>query len=174
MLTQGGLPELGPGPRPGILPHTELTESLDPMLAATDLPSVSRDLIRALLLLWHDRLEPAHVIAQGIENRDGSFLHGIVHRREPDYSNAEYWFRRVHDHPCFPRLAERVEKILDAPNGDTALKQELIPRGEWDPFAFIRQCERAARRPSTDPRVNLLRTIQGAETEVLLEHFLRS
>jgi hypothetical protein len=173
LLAEGGLPELGPGPRAGILPHAELEHKLDNLLSTSPLPSVSRDLIRALILLWHDRMEPAHIIAQGIENADGSFLHGIVHRREPDYSNAAYWFRRVHDHPCYPALAKRVEEKLNAPDA-LAVKEELIPDGDWDPFAFICLCERAARRPADDPQVNLLRIVQGIETEVLLEYFLRS
>src|SRR5579884_3444128 len=154
LLEAGGLPELGPGPRPGILSHDELKQSLDKLLEHSSLPSDSRDLIRAVIFLWHDRLDPAHVIAQGIENADGSFVHGIVHRREPDYSNAAYWFRRVQGHPCYPRLADRVKEKLAAPN---ALKEELLPRGEWDPFAFIRLCEKAAKRPTNDPQVELLR-----------------
>lgn len=168
-LLAGDLPELGPGPRPGVLPHAALTASLDTLLAKSGLPAVSRDLIRALILLWHDRLDAAHVIAQGIENTDGSFVHGIVHRREPDYSNAEYWFRRVHDHSTYPKLADRTQKILA---GDKSLEQEILPRNEWDPFGFIRQCANAAKLPATHARVDMLRKIQGIETEVLLEHFL--
>src|ERR1700719_4147373 len=99
LLAIGGLPELGPGPRQGVLPHAQLDPPLNKLLAQADLSSTSRDLIRALVLLWHDRLDAAHAIAQAIEDADGSFLHGIVHRREPDYGNARYWFRRVGAHP---------------------------------------------------------------------------
>ena len=52
MLAAGGLPDLGPGPRAGILPHANLAETLDRLLTNTDLPSVTRDLIRGLILLW--------------------------------------------------------------------------------------------------------------------------
>jgi hypothetical protein len=44
--------------------------------------------------------------------------------------------------------------------------------GKWDPFAFIRACEKAAAKPKSDPQVDLLRQIQGVETEVLLEYLL--
>lgn len=171
LLDTSGLPELGPGPRPGILTHEELTSSLDSLLRDTKLPSVSRDLIRGLVLLWNDRLDPAHEIAQGVGNADGSFLHGIVHRREPDYGNATYWFRRVDGHPCFPKLADKVAALMEAKN-EPDLKAQLIPDGEWDPFAFIELCENAAGRPATNMQTQLLREIQGIETETLLEYLL--
>jgi hypothetical protein len=172
ILAAGSLPDLGPGPRADILPQAELEQGLDKLLDHSSLPSVSRDLIRALILLWQDRLDSAHTIAQGIESSDGGFVHGIVHRREPDYSNAAYWFRRVRAHPCFPTLANRVEEKLAETNA-LSLKDELIADGDWDPFAFIRLCEKVANRPANDPEVNLLRIVQGIETEVLLEHFLQ-
>ena len=170
LLMAGGLPELGPGPRTGILPHEELTKKLDDLLANTSLPSVSRDLIRALILLWHDRMDPAHAIAQAIENADGSFVHGILHRREPDYGNAAYWFRRVGAHKSYRALTERVEQMLTAENAHP-LKLELLPDGEWDPFAFIRLCEKASSKPRTDAHVDSLRKVQGIESEILLEQF---
>src|SRR5215469_5876032 len=100
LLDAPKLVELGPGPRDCSLPAAKLDEALRPLFDAHKLPPHSRDLVRALLLLWHGHLDAAHVIAQEVENADGSFVHGIVHRREPDYSNASYWFRRVGTHPA--------------------------------------------------------------------------
>src|SRR5882724_3918302 len=88
LLIPGGLPDLGPGPRAGVLSETALAQAVDPLLQSARLSASARELVRGLLLLWHDHLDAAHVIGQGIESADGSFLHGMVHRREPDYGNA--------------------------------------------------------------------------------------
>ena len=169
LLADGGLPELGPGPRAGVLPEAKLNNRLNELLADANLSAQSRELVTGLILLWHDHMDEAHNIAQGIENADGSFLHGIVHRREPDYGNAAYWFRRVGAHPAFPALAERVGKLAEM----NSIKSELMPGGKWDAFAFIHLCEKAARMTDSDAQVKLLRAVQGIESEVLLEYFLR-
>src|SRR5258708_6036053 len=86
-LLTGGLPDLGPGPRANVMPQEELDKVLGLLLSDADLPAVSQKLVRCLLLFWHDYQDAAHTIAQDIENVDGSYLHGIAHRREPDYGN---------------------------------------------------------------------------------------
>ena len=167
LLDTSELPELGPGPRAGILPEGELSQKLDEALRQTKLPAGNEQLIRALVLLWHDHLDAAHSIAQSVENSEGAFVHGIIHRREPDYGNAKYWFRRVGKHPAFRVLASWVTASFDA-KSKSALREELVPRGEWDAFAFIDACERAASQPASDPLQRFLRKIQRAETETLL------
>src|SRR5829696_5956993 len=96
-------PDLGPARRSGTKSIAEIDTVLGPKANA---------LVRATVLLWHDHLDEAHEIAQSIENADGSYLHGIIHRREPDYSNAKYWFHRVRRHPCFERLASQAAPLL--------------------------------------------------------------
>jgi hypothetical protein len=171
LLAHGGLPELGPGPRTGVLSEAALAQAIDPLLRGADIPATSRELVRGVLLLWHDHLDAAHVIGQGIESADGSFLHGIVHRREPDYGNAAYWFRRVGGHGCFPKIAKRVAELLTT-NNERSLLAELVPQGVWDSIAFIRCCEQAPGKPASNPQAGVLRTVQGIESEVLLEHLL--
>jgi hypothetical protein len=171
LLAPGGLPELGPGPRAGVFSEAALGQALDPLLRAAELSATSRELVRGIFLLWHDHLDAAHVIGQGIESADGSFLHGMMHRREPDYGNAAYWFRRVRGHAGFPKIAKRAGELLKASN-DRALAADLVPEGVWDAFAFIRRCEEAAGKSAANPQVGLLCRIQAIETEVLLEHLL--
>ena len=134
-------PELGPGPREGVTPEKALNEQLQNAGAG--------ELLRAAILVWHDHLDSAHKIVQDIETRDGSYIHAIIHRREPDYSNAKYWFHRVGDHPCFSELSGRVEES----------------KGKWDPLAFVDLCERHDR--AREPR---LREIQALELQLLVEH----
>lgn len=173
LLANSGIPELGPGPRKNVLPHQELEKSLAEILSQSELDSLKSDLIRAVVLLWHDRLDAAHGIAQGIEDADGSFIHGIVHRREPDYGNARYWFRRVGEPDFFPNLAHRIGALLDS-KGASTLKTELVVDGKWDSLAFVDRCQKVSTRPPADPEVMLLREIQGLESEVLLQHLFTS
>ena len=131
-------PELGPGPRKGVTPENVLNQEAQKF--------GDSELLRAALLVWHDHLDSAHKIVQDIETSDGSYIHAIIHRREPDYSNAKYWFRRVGNHPCYEALS-------------TTLKQK------WDPLAFVDSCERAD--AATEGR---LREVQALELRLLIEH----
>lgn len=63
--------------------------------------------LSGLWLLAGD-IDRSHSISQDIENPEGSFLHGIMHRREGDFSNAKYWFRRVGNHPVIEQLASET------------------------------------------------------------------
>lgn len=158
--------DLGPNPRPGTMSKEKLEQDLEPLLNCSNLSATRQHAIRSLLLLWHDHLEASHEIAQSIDSPDGAFVHGIMHRREPDFGNAGYWFRRVGRHPAFSLLIPRVESVLGAASAGS-LASRLIPRGEWDPYAFINACEAAARAPHKQRL--LLRQIQQLEFEALLE-----
>jgi hypothetical protein len=136
-------PDLGPGPRAGVKTLPTLNPLIAHALHSCALSSIRCDLVRALILLWHDHLDDAHTIAQQIENADGSYVHGILHRREPDYSNARYWFHRVGKHPAFAALADRTITLL-ASKDQAALLRQLVPRGHWEASAFIDACEEAS------------------------------
>lgn len=163
-------PALGPGPRAGVEALNAITRRLESALKSMTGDVASPDLIKAVVLLWHDHLDASHEISQGEEGVDGSYVHGIMHRREPDFGNAKYWFRRVGSHACFPELAKRAEALL----GEQAPKEwraRLLPRGRWDPFAMVDLCQELDGSPNTDARVRLLRSIQSAELELLLDRF---
>ena len=161
--------ELGPGPRPGVRAAPQLQEQLGPLLRDSGLPPDRQELIRALILLWHDHLDAAHRIAQEHNTPDGAFVHGIMHRREPDFGNAAYWFRRVGRHPAYAGLSARVPPLLqDGP--PSSLAARLTRDGAWDPFAFIDAC--AAASGTVGPQQKALCAVQRAEFETLLDSFL--
>jgi hypothetical protein len=80
----------------------------------------------------------SHTIAQDVASAQGSYWHGIIHRMEPDPSNAAYWFRRVGKHAVFPDLFKRAQEILG--NGGP---EHWRLKNLWDPFLFIDWCEEA-------------------------------
>lgn len=168
LIETPSLAELGPGPRGGVLLQSVLDSKAVSLLDQARVQGVRRDLVRALLLLWHDHLDQAHSIVQGFETPDAAFIHGIVHRREPDYGNAGYWFRRVGSHRAFPDLANRAAEFLAA-NKHPSILTQLVRQGHWDPFGFIDACEAALHN---SPAGGVLCQIQRIETEVLLNHLL--
>jgi hypothetical protein len=173
LLVTTELAELGPNRRSSAQPQPALEAHLAEAFRDAKLPPLNQQLIRALILLWHDHLDASHNVSQGIENPDGNLVHAIMHRREPDYWNSKYWWRRVGKHPCFPEIARRVRDFVEA-RGENELAAKLVPRGEWDAFAFVDACAAAANLPASDRQVQLLREIQRIESEVALEHFLGS
>jgi hypothetical protein len=163
------LAELGPGRREGVLPEAEIRKTLAECFRKKALGTEPQYLITSLILLWHDHMDSSHTIAQGIPSIDGSYVHGMMHRREPDYWNSKYWFRRVGSHPAFPEIAKRAGVLLEGKSHEE-LRKKLLPEGKWDAVAFIDACESAAK--SRDPGgTALLQKIQAVEFEVLLERF---
>ncbi len=106
-----------------------------------------------------------------MEDPDGNFIHAIMHRREPDYANAKYWFRRVGAHPAFGPLAVAAIQFLGQQTGDP-LKRTLLPKGNWnwDPFAFVDECQECARLPAGNLRLATAVELQRLEFETLLAH----
>jgi hypothetical protein len=121
--------------------------------------------------LLHDFLDESHTISQGINTDSGSFWHGIMHRREGDFSNARYWFRHVGGHAVFDPLAQRAAE-LSTERDNSAATKTLAPGGNWDPYAFVDLCE-SAQRGRGDER-ELCLDIQQAEWELLFDHCYRA
>lgn len=160
--------ELGPGPRAGVLSEAEINRRVDTAFDKHGRPRKA-ELVRSLILLWHDHLDASHQISQSVHNSDGSFVHGIMHRREPDYSNAKYWWRSTGRNPCFPDIAAN---IADLDGIADELRDRVLSGGDWDPFAFTDAVAAGFRESATSPIHQALVAIQKAETDTLLAYLL--
>jgi hypothetical protein len=104
--------------------------------------SADWELIRGGLFYAADDLDKAHAIFQEIHSSEGSYWHGMLHRREGDFPNAIYWMRR----------AGRVAGLSGL--------------ADFSPIAFVQQCELAAGR-GAEPQ-HLLET-QRREWEAMMQ-----
>ncbi len=133
----------------------------DPMMAQACLAGV---------WLYHNYLGPSHAISQSIPTPTGSCWHAIMHRREPDFDNSNYWFNRVGEHPIFPELRRAAaEEASDSTTHVSHLF--LLDQQRWDPMAFVDLCE--ANRLGRTPGEHLCRWIQLREWELLFEYSFR-
>jgi hypothetical protein len=163
---------LGPGLVQEKPRRPRLARALSEPALAVMYPSVphsKRLALAAGLLQVHDFWDASHDAAQQADDRGeratSAYWHGIAHRREPDASNAAYWFRRVGKHPVFVALAESAQPLFAA-EGLPALAEKLSASGGWNPSAMTDLC--AGARPGT-PQERLARRIQRQEMWLLLE-----
>ena len=122
--------------------------------------------VRSGLLLRAEQFDASHDICQGIKTAEGSYWHGILHRREPDASNAKYWFRNVGDHPVWVELAEQIPGDLGSDDA-----QLILADSAWDPFHFVDLC--AASSARAEPSTPSLERAQELELALLLEWSFR-
>ncbi|MBI2806717.1 MAG: hypothetical protein HYX68_17195 [Planctomycetes bacterium] len=165
LLAESRLNDLGPGS-----PNLAVRRQLQDLASSLAAKAKNRDFALACLAgLWllHDFQDESHAISQELDTVEGSYWHGILHRREPDYWNAKYWFRRVPAHPILPPLCKEAAALTNDA-GAPAGSEFLTHQKTWNAAAFVDLCEQAARGPVA---LGLLcRRIQRREWELLFAY----
>jgi hypothetical protein len=118
-------------------------------------------LVRGGLLYAVDALDPAHEFFQDDHSDLGSYWHGVMHRREGDFDNARYWFRRAGAPPFFAELHRAT----------ASLSPDMAKQTSWDPYLFTGQCEQA--RHGAEELLPELRALQRTEFDVIFGYCWR-
>jgi hypothetical protein len=156
---------LGDGQRLAALGPGEPNRPVRPLLTAFDpakaLPGLAdTDMGYACLAglwLYHDFLDDSHQISQGLHTPAGSFWHAVMHRREPDGFNSNYWWRRVGPHPVLDRLRAAAP----------ALGYRCTT-----PAAFVAFCERCRDTGTADEE--LAERVQRLEWQLMFDWCYRA
>jgi hypothetical protein len=100
----------------------------------------ARACLSAGLWLLADDLPKAHAICQDIPTAYGSAWHAHLHRREGDFSNSKYWWRRASgvkwQAPGDEPLQEQVAELLTNPPVEL-LSWRSDVRKQYDPSKFV-------------------------------------
>ena len=119
------------------------------------------------LWLYFSCFEESHEMVDDMSTPEGTYWHAIAHRREPDASNASYWFRQTGAYPLYPKLLDEARAIAGRHAAANFHAGEI-----WDPFAFVEFCERARRQPGSEMEL-AAREIQRAEWQLLFDRCAR-
>lgn len=193
LLAGAAINELGPG-NPESSVRT-LLERVTPASVVAPREMVDRDMTLACcaaIWLRFDFLDKSHRISQSLDTPEGSFWHAVMHRREPDFTNAKYWFRRVGQHELYGPLAEEARNLVSdeiAAAGRRDLAQgkagSMVKNGvlgrevrflneqeTWDPLRFVDLCELAL--DASPPLHTFCKRLQQLEWEMMFAYCYRA
>jgi hypothetical protein len=118
-------------------------------------------LIRAGLLYAYDGIDESHRIVQEIRTDQAGYWHGMIHRREGDFENARYWFRRTGRLGVFAEMHARASEVSPL----------MARQMDWDPYVLVGQCEQARFGGDVDQKE--LVSLQRLEFEVMFGYLWR-
>ncbi len=91
--------------------------------------------LAAGLWLYVDDLDRCHEVCQDLPDSLGACWHGIMHRREGDYSNSHYWMTRAERNPLPQSLSgAALHDLVDAVSRSRQTTEEHLvsrQRTEW-------------------------------------------
>lgn len=145
LLADPRVPPIGPGAP--VRARLATLQALTPQSLCQEGPV--RDLLMArccLAGLWlrYDFLDLSHEVSQTIDTPSGSYWHGMMHRREGDFANAKYWFRRAGRHPFTAEFSHQLSERCSM-WGHLATRG-IVPRNadeSWKAMHFVDSCESA-------------------------------
>jgi hypothetical protein len=162
--------ELGPGEARQV--QRPRLASLSPKALFAPREVVDREMAECCLAglwLWQGFLDESHRISQSIASPSGSYWHGIMHRREPDFGNAKYWFRQVGAHPIHDSLLHRAQGIR-RPDRNPSV-ENFIGQKAWDARAFVDLCQEAIEQGRA---VGWCSQVASLEWQLLFDHCYRN
>ena len=118
-------------------------------------------IVRGGLLYALDDLDGCNQFLQNTANDLVGYWLGMKHRREADFDNARYWFRRTGKLPFFDTLHSRASEI----------STDAAKQFSWDPYLFTGACEQ--HRFGDDSEVRDLVRLQRAEFDVVFDYTWR-
>ena len=116
--------------------------------------------IRAALLILADDLSSAHDIVQSIHTPHAAAFHAIIHRREGDFWNSNYWWRRT-EGIHWSNLGTQATDLLKANPFDL----QSLRTPNWSPAAFTDAVEK---HHNSSHLTSILLEIQRLEWRSLL------
>ena len=118
-------------------------------------------LVRGGLFSAIDALDDAHAIFQDAKGDLGAYWHAMLHRREGDFENARYWYRRAGVLPCFAALHRAASEF----------SADMARQANWDPYLLTGECEQA--RHGAEESVAQLVRLQRVEFDGLFDYCWR-
>lgn len=118
-------------------------------------------LVRGGLLYAADAIHEAHTIFQEAKGDLGAYWHGMMHRREGDFDNARYWFRRAGVLPIFAAMHRAASETSAV----------MARQSNWDPYLLTGECEQA--RHGETESLKELAELQRVEFEALFDYCWR-
>jgi hypothetical protein len=168
-----------------LMPKQAWDGALDQRIAEVPLAAKPRSdrpeliALRAGLHLLNESLDASHAQSQEIEDdATGCYWHGIMHRMEGDFSNANYWFHMAGAHPAMQKLQDRAADwvrnstiLNDLPDG--AVRDGIAAIGRqvrWNASGFTGMVALQESGGSPEETRSALEYIQHLELTELFAH----
>ena len=148
----------------------EVLREIDSIVGEFAKPGHEHQLKAALLLVAGD-LDGSHELSQRDPSDVGSYLHGMMHRREGDYGNAKYWFRRAASVDVSSAVTEHLDYDCRRALGGSP-NWRFTPESLTDLLESYRQQQPANGRVPDDPTGKAIEQTAFLEWHFVVERLI--